>query len=63
MRCHICDNLLAPDEIKFYKPRNQWEPCGTCIDVSEQVFGAVPEDEIDAALNQTTVEALYAPPE
>lgn len=47
MRCHICDQALSETEIKFNRPCDEWEPCGTCLTVISEVFeDYVPEDEV-----------------
>ena len=34
MRCHICNNMLSEDEIKYEEDFQQYAPCRTCIDLS-----------------------------
>lgn len=69
MRCNICDRELSPDEIKLHskiknrRGEKKWEPCGSCLEAIAEVFEADSEEEIDAALNETTIEALYYPEE
>ena len=51
MRCHICDRILSPTEIKFNKKEpGGMEPCSTCIEESEGLFQDS-EEELDEYFN------------
>lgn len=50
MHCHICDRLLKPEEIKFNKDHDKWDPCSTCIEISESLFNDDDEEEIEKQL-------------
>ena len=53
MHCHICDRPLAADEIKTTPKygRGGFAPCGTCLEIIENVFEPLEETEIDYALS------------
>lgn len=38
MRCFICD--AAIDNPKYNRDHEQWEPCGTCLEVISDTLGA-----------------------
>lgn len=44
MRCHICDRTLSETEVKFNRPADEWEPCGTCLTEISEVFEDYPEE-------------------
>lgn len=52
MRCHICDRPLQNDEIKHDPKygRGNFDPCGTCLEVSDNLFEPPSEEEIDQQL-------------
>lgn len=31
MRCHVCNEVLAPDEIKYEEKYHAFAPCWVCI--------------------------------
>lgn len=62
MKCYICDRDLAQDEIKLHPIMKKWEPCGTCLEAIKDAFEPDSEEEIEEALNNSTVEALYEMP-
>lgn len=33
MQCHICTKVMSDKEIQYHPELQQWEPCGTCMDV------------------------------
>ena len=49
MRCHICNNALGETEVKFNKKHQEFDPCGTCLEVIESVFEdyVEPEEEVE----------------
>lgn len=51
MHCAICDKMLSPDEIKFNRDHQEFDPCSECLLIISEVFG--PDDdeaEIDRQL-------------
>lgn len=51
MRCHICNAVLAPAEIKWSVDHKDWEPCSKCLEAIDEVFNTEKtEDEIDKEL-------------
>lgn len=47
MRCHICNKTLVPEEIKFDRDHNEFNPCFECLNVIAEVFAdPLDEDEI-----------------
>lgn len=38
MRCAICDNVLADDEVRFNRDHKDYDPCGTCKNIIKDVF-------------------------
>lgn len=53
MKCYICDKQLAPDEIK-HDPKyghGGFDPCGSCMEVIDNIFEPPSEEEIDRQLN------------
>lgn len=50
MRCHICNSALAPTEVQWSAPHQEWEPCGRCLQAIDEVFNDRSEEEIDAEL-------------
>jgi hypothetical protein len=47
MRCNICDRTLQPGEIKFNKDHEEFDPCGVCLEVINNVFeDHLEEDEM-----------------
>ena len=38
MRCHICDALLKPEEIKLNPRTSKFEPCSKCLTISYTTF-------------------------
>lgn len=43
MRCHICDAAL--ENPTYNRDLQQWEPCGTCLEIIFSVFEDAPEKE------------------
>ena len=51
MRCFICNAILLPEEVKFNKKHEEWEPCNRCLHEIEEVFeDPLDEEEIDRLL-------------
>lgn len=50
MRCRICNTLLQENEIKWNHDHEDWEPCGTCLAIIEEVFEPLDEEEINRQL-------------
>lgn len=55
-RCYICDRILSPEEIQFNRDHDDFDPCGTCLEVINDLFNHDDEEEIDA---QLAVELYY----
>jgi len=51
MRCRICNAVLTEKEIQFNRQHNDWDPCGTCLEVIDEVFSNEPEEVIDEQLD------------
>jgi cytidine deaminase len=47
MKCYICDKQLADDEISFNSQHKDFEPCGTCLEIIENVFEPLDEEQIE----------------
>lgn len=47
MRCHICNAALSPPEVQWNNQHNDWDPCGRCLAVIDEVFSDKTEEEID----------------
>lgn len=45
MRCHICNAALGETEIKFNKDHDEFDPCGTCLAIIDEVFEDTLEEE------------------
>jgi hypothetical protein len=45
MRCHICNTRLESNEIKRNKDTNKYEPCRTCIEISERTYSSDFEED------------------
>ncbi len=45
MRCYICDSHL--DNPQWSAKHQDWEPCGTCQEVIDNVFEDLLEEEED----------------
>lgn len=50
MRCYICDAELNGDEIQFNNLHKDWDPCGYCQHIIDEVFEPISEEEIDIML-------------
>jgi hypothetical protein len=50
LKCAICNATLSPGEIQWNSDHNDWDPCGRCLDVIDNVFSDDTEEEIDAQL-------------
>lgn len=46
MRCFICDSVLQDSEIKVNPDHQDFDPCGTCLEIIEEVFEPLDEEEI-----------------
>lgn len=33
MQCHICSKVLSEKEVQWNAELEEWEPCGTCLEV------------------------------
>lgn len=51
MRCHICDATLSAEQIQWNRDHEDWDPCGTCLEVINNVFEHASEEEIDYQLS------------
>jgi len=62
MRCHICDRIMSPTEIKFNKnERGGMMPCNTCIEESEGLF-IESEEELDKYFSSEELDySLHVP--
>lgn len=61
MKCAICDSNLSNDEIK-YDPkygRGNFDPCGTCLTVIDDLFSDLTEEEIIAEIEYETAQLFY----
>jgi len=38
MRCHICDTLLEPEEVKQHPVTYKFEPCPKCLTISKKAL-------------------------
>lgn len=57
MRCHICNSVLSPPEINQNSDHQDWEPCGTCLDIINDIFNTEKtEDEIDRELEHEDID-------
>ncbi len=63
MKCHICNATLSAGEIQWNSDHEDWDPCGRCLDVIDNVFSDDTEEEIDAqlAFEQGDEEPFYEP--
>lgn len=53
MRCAICDRTLNPNEIKYNKDHDEFDPCGVCLEIIGEVFeDNLEEDEIRVLVEQ-----------
>jgi hypothetical protein len=62
MRCHICDVVLSEKEVKINSEHKDFEPCTTCLDVINDVFEPLDEEEISRLLEEEWPE-VYEPQE
>lgn len=46
MRCFICDSVLNDNEIKVNPEHKDFDPCGKCLEIIEEVFEPLDEEEI-----------------
>ena len=48
MKCYCCDRPLGADEIKHNPKygRGNFDPCGVCLEIIENVFEPLPDEEI-----------------
>lgn len=51
MRCHICNAVLGEKEIQINRLHGDFDPCGKCLEVIDEVFSHEPEGEIDEQLD------------
>ena len=62
MRCSICDRVLQPDEVKLNSQYGEFDPCGTCLAVIDDVFSdPLDEDEVTYLLEHETEEEEIIP--
>lgn len=52
MRCFICDVEINGDEIQFNTLHKDWDPCGNCQHIIDEVFEPLEEEDIDYLLEQ-----------
>lgn len=50
MKCYICDRQLGPDEIHLNPDHGTFDPCGVCLEIIENVFEPLKEEEIGKLL-------------
>jgi cytidine deaminase len=50
MRCHICNSVLEENEIKWNKDHEDYDPCGVCLDIINEVFEPLDEETIHKQL-------------
>ncbi len=50
MRCHICDASLNDNEIQWNPEHEDWDPCGTCQAIIDEVFEPLDDEEIEKQL-------------
>lgn len=59
MRCHICDSVLSETEVKFNKKHDEFDPCGTCLEIIDSVFeDTIPEEQMKKKQLDEEVEDL-----
>jgi len=46
-RCFICDKTLTAEEVQWNRDHQDWDPCGVCLDIINNVFEPHSEEEID----------------
>ena len=46
MKCYICDATLSDQEVQWNADHEEWDPCGTCLQIIEEVFEPLSEDEV-----------------
>jgi cytidine deaminase len=51
MRCHICNAVLSEKEIQINRDHGDFDPCGTCLEVIDEVFSNEPEEVIDEQID------------
>lgn len=47
MKCHVCDKTLSDKEVQWNRDHQDWDPCGTCLEVINNLFEHPSEEEID----------------
>lgn len=59
MRCKICDTTLS--DPKWNKQLNDWEICGTCLEIAMSAFEDKPDDdnEVEEDLLPEDLEEAY----
>lgn len=50
MRCMICDVVLTEKEVKYNSDHRDFDPCTGCLDVINEVFEPLREEEINKLL-------------
>ncbi len=58
MRCHICNKILEPEAIRENRDHEDFDPCGTCLAVINEVFEPFDEEEVTGLLQEEW--GLYA---
>lgn len=56
MRCHICDVSLSENEIQFNRDHKDFNPCGKCLEIIDNVFEPLDDDAEQKALEETVEE-------
>jgi ferredoxin len=46
MKCFICDATLSDNEVQYNNYHEDWDPCGTCLAVIDEVFEPLDEEDI-----------------
>lgn len=62
MKCHICNKTMTSDEIKFEKEdygRGGFAPCSTCLEITDNLFSDLTEEEIIAEIEYETAQLYY----
>jgi len=58
MRCHICNSTLKTPQ--YNNDHDDWDPCGTCLQIISEVFGDESDDDSEVILGDATEEELEA---
>lgn len=60
MKCYICDSTMSSDEIKL-KPKyghGGIDPCGKCMEIINDIFEPMAEEDLDVILGDAEVDLL-----